>query len=188
MKKCLILVKHSLPEVQENIPAREWKLSEEGKWRAEHLADRLISYQPELLVSSVEPKAIETAEIISRKIHLQVEILENLHEHDRSKVSYLSKEIFEESARELFAKPDLLVFGNETANEAFERFSKAVHSILSAHKNKTIVIVSHGTVISLFVARRVGTSAFTLWNELGLPSFVVFDLQANTLITQENIV
>jgi hypothetical protein len=34
----------------------------------------------------------------------------------------------------------------------------------------------------------MGSPGFLLWKELGLPSFVVIDMQANTLIDKENIV
>ena len=37
----LILVKHSLPEIMEDVPAREWILSAEGRARCKRLADRL---------------------------------------------------------------------------------------------------------------------------------------------------
>jgi broad specificity phosphatase PhoE len=58
---------------------------------------------------------------------------------------------------------------------------------LDCHPNETVVIVAHGTVISLFVSRLIGISDFLLWNELGLPSFVVIDTESNALITRENI-
>ncbi len=38
-----------------------------------------------------------------------------------------------------------------------------------------VIIVSHGTVISLFVAAHAGTDGLALWKALGLPSFVVLD-------------
>lgn len=185
--KYLILVKHSLPEIKKSLPAREWKLSEEGRLRAHLLAEKLWLYQPEVIVSSVEPKATETAEIIAREHKLKLQITDDLHEHDRSTISYLSKDEFEMAVRGFFMNPGLLVFGNETANEAHFRFSKAVDSTLNAHQNRTTVIVSHGTVISLFVSRLTGISGLYLWNELGLPSFVVLDMYSKTLIAQENI-
>ena len=188
MNNYLILVKHSLPEIVETVPAREWKLSEDGKRRAEVLARQLVPYHPQILIASTEPKAIETANIIGHKLQLQVQVLENLHEHDRRNSSLISKEKFDESIREFFAKPSVLVYGNETADQAHQRFSEALYSILSAHENKTIVVVAHGTVISLFVSRLIGTSAYQLWNELGLPSFLVLDMQSNTLFAKENFI
>jgi broad specificity phosphatase PhoE len=187
MNQYLILVKHSLPEIVENIPAREWHLSEKGRLRAEQLAERLVSYHPQFLVSSTEPKAGETAEIVARNLQIPMHIVENLHEHDRSNTAYQSKAEFEEAVREFFANADQLVFGNETADDAHARFSNAVYSVLNGHKGETIVIVAHGTVISLFVSRITGISDFQLWSELGLPSLVVLDMGSNTLIAKENI-
>lgn len=187
MKTYLILVKHSLPEIQESLPAREWKLSEEGRLRAGRLAEQLIQYHPEIIISSTEPKAAETAQIISEKLHTKYQIVDGLHEHDRSSTPYLSRDHFENSVRELFANPDELVFGNETADEAYERFARAAYSILESFPHKTIVIVAHGTVISLFVSRLTAMSVLSLWQELGLPSFLVMDMQSNTLLATENL-
>src|SRR5688572_16849289 len=186
MGKYLILVKHSLPKIIKNMPAREWKLSVEGQIRAQRLAERLNQYQPEVIVSSIEPKAQETAEIIARQHNLEFYIVDGLHEHDRSKTSFLAKDEFEIAIREFFENPDVLAFGSETANQCYLRFHRAVNSVLNDHGNKTIVIVAHGTVISLFVSRFAGISGLGLWNELGLPSFVILDMQSSTLVERVN--
>jgi broad specificity phosphatase PhoE len=188
MKKYLILIKHSLPEIVENMPAREWKLSDDGRLRARRLADRLISYQPEVIVSSIEPKAQQTAEIIAARCALVNLIVDGLHEHDRSKTTFLSKDEFQESIRLFFEKPDTLVFGEETADDCHTRFNRAVSSLLNYYADKIIAVVAHGTVISLFVSRLTGISDFFLWNELGLPSFVVLDMDMKSIVAKENIV
>ncbi len=187
MKKYLILVKHSLPEIQEELPAREWKLSEEGRIRAGRLAERLIEYQPEVVVSSIEPKATETAEILADKLKVEFHIVDGLHEHDRHTTPYLSKADFEHSVQAFFANPETLVFGSESAEEAYQRFAQAVYSVLESLKEETVVIVTHGTVISLLVSRLTGLSSLSLWKELGLPSFIVIDRQSNQLLAKENI-
>jgi broad specificity phosphatase PhoE len=187
MKKYLILVKHSLPEIVESLPAREWKLSEIGKERAQRLVDQLQGYQPEVIISSVEPKAIQTAEIIAEKLGLPVYVVEGLHEHERSNVPFLPKDELQKAVKEFFSKPTELVFGDETAEQSYERFDQTVRSVLNYHHGKTVVLVAHGTVISLFVSRLTEIHDFSLWSELGLPSFVVIDLQAKTLIKKENI-
>lgn len=187
MKRYLILVKHSLPEIVEGLPPREWKLSDVGRIRAQQIAKRLHHFQPEIIVSSAEPKAAETARIIARDHKLELHIVDDLHEHDRSKTSLLSRDEFQTAVGEFFEKPDVLVFGSETANEAHSRFYRAVHRVLNSNRNKIIVAVAHGTVISLFVSRLTGIPGFLLWKELGLPSFVVIDIESNTLVTRENI-
>jgi broad specificity phosphatase PhoE len=183
----IILVKHSLPEINNDLPAREWKLSGEGRARAERLADSLKPHRLDSLVASKEPKAMETARIVAAKCGVDLHEVEGLHEHERWTTPYLSKQEFEAVVYEFFEKPDMLVFGNETANQAYERFSRAINSILSESDNSKIGIVAHGTVISLYVSRLTGQSGFQLWSQLGLPGFVVLDLQLNKLIALENI-
>ena len=185
--RILILIKHSIPEIAENIPAREWALSPEGRARCKPLAEHLAKYKPTKIISSVELKAKQTAELVAKELGLTMTTFEGLHEHDRSHVGYLSKEKFEESVREFFARPDELVFGEETAEQAFQRFQSAIDSILNTFTDKTIVVVAHGTVISLYVSRFNGISGLSLWKELGLPSFVALDMESRSLIAQENI-
>lgn len=188
MKKYLILARHSLPKIVEGMPAREWNLSDEGRARSQRLAERLTKYKPDFLVSSVELKAKETAEIIAVKHGLELRIIEGLHEHDRGELSYISVDRFQATVHDFFERPDELVFGSETANQAHARFNRAVQSVLNYLENKTIVIVTHGTVIALFVSRLIGISDKLFWNDLGLPSFVVIDMQDVALIKQENII
>lgn len=188
MKRYLILVKHSLPEIKKSIPPREWRLSDEGRVRAQRLAEDFSPFHPEAIFSSIEPKAKETAAIIAGRHNLELRVADDLHEHDRTGTAYLSKDQFQAALREFFEKPDTLVFGSETADEAHTRFSSAVHTIWRGYANKTIIIVSHGTVISLLVSRLVGISDLLLWSELGLPSYVVLDMQTNTLITRKDFV
>lgn len=187
MTKYLILVKHSLPQIEEDCPTNKWKLSQEGRLLAHRLAEQLESFSPEVIVSSNEPKAKETADVLADHLRLGIQILPDLHEHDRSNMPYLSQDAFQTSVREFFQKPDELIFGRETANQAYTRFYGTVHSVLNGHRNKTVVIVTHGTVISLFVSRLTGSSDLELWSKLGLPSFVAMDLHSSTLIVRSNI-
>ena len=188
MKKYLILVKHSLPEIEEDRPAPEWRLSQEGRLRAHKLAGLLEAFRPEVIVSSPESKAKETAEMISKRLQMEICVAQDLHEHDRSNVPYLSQAAFQTSMREFFQKPGELVFGSETADQAHVRFYQALHGILDEYRNRTVVVVTHGTVMSLFVSRLTGSSDFELWNRMGLPSYIAIDLHSNTLIVKENIV
>ena len=187
MTKYLILVKHSLPQVEEDRPANTWKLSPEGKLRAYRLAEQLENFTPEVFVSSPEPKAQETASILASHFQLDLQILPDLHEHDRNTVAYLSQVAFQTSIHDFFQKPDDLVFGKETANQAYTRFYRAVHSVLSEFRDKTVILVTHGTVISLFVSRLTGSSDLELWQQLGLPSFIAMDLHSSTLIIRSTI-
>ena len=57
----LILVRHSVPELDPSIPPRGWSLNQVGKERARHLARQLATYSIMKIMSSSESKALGTA-------------------------------------------------------------------------------------------------------------------------------
>jgi broad specificity phosphatase PhoE len=172
----LILVKHSLPEILPEIPASEWHLSVEGRQRCQVLGDELAKHAPDLIFSSPEPKARETAQIIVQQLIKPLFIVPGLHEHERKTVQFTNEEQFEASVKVFFEQPDALVFGEETAAQALNRFSGAVNQLLSQNRDQNLIVVSHGTVITLFVANNCGIEPFPFWSRLDLPSFVVLSL------------
>ena len=89
--------------------------------------------------------------------------------------------------QEFFNKPDVLIFGKETAGQALGRFREAVDSVLRLYEDQVILIVSHGTVISLYTSWLTGCDGYLLWRDLGLPSFVVLDLQSQSSLETVNI-
>jgi broad specificity phosphatase PhoE len=172
----LILVKHAMPEVEPGVPAARWRLSDAGRAASARLAERLAVYEPAAIVASDEPKARETGRIVATRLGVPFETAPDLHEHDRTGVPFLTNEVWREQVRRFFAEPDALVLGRETANEAGDRFGRAVAAVLERHPAGNLAIVAHGTVISLSVARHNPVEPFGLWERLGLPSFVVLRL------------
>lgn len=178
----LLLVKHSLPDIDPGVAAHRWRLADEGRRRCTTLAEILSDYHPAVVVSSAEPKATETAAIVAADLGIPLETEGDLNEHNRSNVTHLSQEEFQRSVARLFAQPEDLVFGNETAVQAQHRFGQAVNRLLAHYPGKTIAVVAHGTVISLFVAARCsGVDGYTLWEQLGLPACVILSLPDFTL-------
>ncbi|CAN5257619.1 hypothetical protein BH18CHL2_BH18CHL2_01900 [soil metagenome] len=56
------------------------------------------------------------------------------------------------------------------ALRAGDRFAAAVDALDSEGDR---IIVAHGTVIALYVSRVAGIDPYSLWQSLGLPSYVV---------------
>jgi probable phosphoglycerate mutase len=172
----LILVKHAAPEVAPAVPAAHWPLSEVGRAACRPLAERLATFAPAGIVASEEPKAAETGRLVAERLGLPFETATDLHEHDRSDVPFLAAAEWRERVRGFFAEPDALVLGRETATAAGDRFTRAVAAVLARYQTGDLAIVAHGTVISLHVARYNPIGPFVLWEQLGLPSFVVLSV------------
>ena len=173
----LILIKHASPEVDPAAPPEAWKLSPEGKAKAEALAARLAPLAPAVVVTSEEVKAAETGDVLARALSVPVERSAGLAEHDRSNVPQMQTREFISMMELVFRKPRQLVLGRETAAGALARFRNALDDVLEAHRDKgTVAVVSHGTVIALFLAEQTGKPAFDLWRRMKLPSYAVLEL------------
>ncbi len=79
--------------------------------------------------------------------------------------------------KRLFAAPNELAFGDETAAEAKHRFRRGIKNILeSSTKAENIAVISHGTVIVLFTAHYNPINSYHLWRRLKMPAVVVLEL------------
>lgn len=152
----------------------QWGLTARGEARCQSLATALEPYALERLRASYERKAQETARLVGARLAIPYETLRDVHEHDRMGAPFLSHETFMATIRLFFREPRTLVYGRETAEEAFHRFSRAVHSLLAIEGDEPLAIVTHGTVISLFVAAHTTYDAYQFWKRLGQPAFIVF--------------
>jgi broad specificity phosphatase PhoE len=161
-------------------------LSDEGRTRAAVLAEYLHPYHPQRVITSIEPKAAETGKIIAPKLQIPFSTTPNLHEHERSHVPFLGREWFEAQVRELFLSPNRLIFGDETADQTHYRFASAIDNLLSQYPSQNIAVVTHGTVLTLYVSRLTKREPFSFWKHLGLPAFVVLSLPDRQLINVVN--
>lgn len=183
----LILVRHSISRQQPGISAHEWELTDEGHARCKILAERLKIYSPEVIVTSPEPKAQQTAKILAAELGKSLETEVGLGEHRRETATYFADETeFRAKVHELLIKPDELIFGEETGTAAYQRFRSAIGSILARYPAKNVVAVTHGTVMSLFVARVSHLDPIDFWQNLGMPAYVVLSLLDFQIVEIEN--
>ena len=105
-----------------------------------------------------------------------VRTADGLEEHHRRGVPYFqTRDEFESAVEQLFCSPDQLVLGEETASQALTRFTAAIDDVIEAGQTDTVV-VTHGTVMAIYVASVAGVRPMDFWRRLGLPSFVVLAL------------
>ena len=67
------------------------------------------------------------------------------------------------------------MLGTETAEQSLARFSAAIDKVIEAGQADNVV-VTHGTVMTLYAAGVGGVEPKRLWRRLGTPSFVVLGL------------
>lgn len=157
--------------IEPSVPSHLWRLSAEGRQRCEELALRLVPTNPAAVVTSREPKAVETGQILADTLAVGCEIGQDLHEHDRQGVAYFdTKGAFEAAVADFFAHPQMLRLGRETGEAALARFDAAVKQALARHPDGDLIIVAHGTVITLFVCRyNPLVDPIRFWRSLEMP-------------------
>jgi broad specificity phosphatase PhoE len=177
----LVLVKHALPVLDGTLPARQWVLGKDGSAQAVALAAALRRFLPFRLVSSTEAKAAETGRIVAAELDVAMEARPGLEELDRRTLPIMSPEEHARLNARIFAEPATPVLGRESADEAVARFTAAVAAEVERGAGD-VVIITHGTVISLLVARHNMVDAFSLWRELDCASYVVLQLPSLMLL------
>ena len=178
----LILVKHAMPVIVPDAPPPTWVLSVKGRDASARMGEKLAAYESVAVITSVEPKAAKTGQIIAGHLGLPATSATGLHEHERDVVPFDGIELFHNRMRQFFAEPDAVVYGTESADAAHARFERAVRNVLVAHPSGTVIVVAHGTVISLLVARANGIESCPFWAGLDLPSFVVVERDSFALV------
>lgn len=171
----LLLVKHALPQIAPDVVSHRWVLSMEGTRQCDWLASELRDAGVSRLYASLEPKALETAALVAVNLGLDVRPRPGLQENDRSGFGFLPQAELRLRMRRYFDEPAHLVVGTETAQAAQRRFDDAVRSILHEARDETVAVVTHGTVLTSFIAKHNAIEPFDLWSALVTPSYVVLD-------------
>jgi len=177
--RTLHIVRHASVTIEPEIPSADWRLTGSAEHVVRRLASQYIKTTPTRVVSSRQSKAVETAQIIAASLGVGVEIRAGLEEHHRENEAFIVGDIeFRARLKRFFDHPDELVFGSETANQALERFERAI-SALMADGHREEVVVTHGTVMSLFLGTQSG-NPFEIWRDLATPDYraVIWPLSA----------
>lgn len=167
----LVLVRHGRPEVRSDAPAPAWLLSAEGRAAAAALSRRLAGLRIAAALSSPEPKAYETTRILADALGVPVETDPGLGEHRRDAWGFAPEEVARARVRAVLAEPEAVIEGAETGQAARARFEAA----LARRPERPLLVGSHGTILSLWLAPRLGLDAVALWASLGLAEAILLD-------------
>ena len=157
----LYVIRHCEAEGQ----APDACLTMAGKEESEQLANFLEQYQIELVISSPFTRALHTIEPFVRKNNIPLKIDHRLSER------LLSSEDLPDwldNLKETYVNKDLKFTGGESSNEATKRINEVVEELKqSAHMS--VVIVTHGNLMSLLLNHFQPHFGFDEWKQLSNP-------------------
>ncbi|MEM8591124.1 MAG: histidine phosphatase family protein [Pseudomonadota bacterium] len=154
---------HPEVDIDPERPVGLWRLSKEGRTRTEALA-RMMSC-PDLLVSSAETKAVETAAILAGQTGATLQVRPAMHENDRSSTGFLEAADFEYARHAFFGAPEVSFRGWERAVDAQARIVAEVNAVCATHSDKEVVFVGHGAVGTLLYCDMAREAISAEWDQ-----------------------
>ncbi len=170
----LILVRHAQPIIDPDSPSERWVLAPEGRAATVELGQALKPYAPRAILCGDEPKMTGTADALAEVLAVAVTRSAGLSEHARRTTKFADKAVFEAAIGALFERPHEIVYGEESADMTYARFAAAIDDAL-VRESGTLVAVTGGTALSIFLSRRADVDAFETWKALRLPMAFVLD-------------
>ena len=177
----LVLVRHAQVRLDPELPPRLWELTAEGRTGADRLARLPVFAAIEAVVTSPEPKARATAEPIATTAGVELLVEQDLREAERgaSPVDDRARFVAQVDAW-LDGAP---VPGWEARDAAAARIVACVTRLLH-QLSGDVVLVSHGTVLSLYLAWLRGEERVALseWEAIPLPAVAGVDPAAGRIV------
>src|SRR3990167_11058211 len=172
----LVLIRHSKSLVNPNIPIPTWALSDEGVALAKKLNGIEQLKTLDVVYSSLQPKALETAILATKDAGIPIKTDDRLTETTSFTNKFVSPEELEENSRKYYLDNQLSFYDGETSQEALNRFTEAIEDIVKAENDKKNVgIVSHGNVLTLFSAQYAGMNAHELHEKMTYPDIAILN-------------
>ncbi|MBN2472757.1 MAG: histidine phosphatase family protein [Anaerolineae bacterium] len=173
----LYLIRHPHTQINLDIPATSWDLSDQGHAQTQALLGAPFWPHVAAIYASREPKTITVAKEAALQHNLPALPRSAFGEVDRSAYVAPDNTTYEAAVAALFSDPFQHPFGWETAADALARFQKELTQVLAVHaEGDSIAIISHGLVLTLLMAHfRHVAPELSYWRSLGFATVAAVD-------------
>ncbi len=159
-------IRHAMPVTDAKVDPRAWHLDPEAERAAARLADRLeVASRLGLVVSSTEPKALETAACVGERWRVEVRGDDRLREVERPWVGSGYRSVAHRYLRG--QAPD----GWEPHADAAGRAQAAVDEAVEGAAGEAVAVVSHGLLLAVHLGALLGDDfdRESFWSGLAFP-------------------
>ena len=167
MKNKYIFLRHAETIKDPNVHPKEWGLTPDALNKIQEYLKKKFFGQVTRIVSSGENKAYSTGVPIANEMGLEITQMPEFSEIGRSG-KFLTDDEFLVQKRRQLTELDTEVDGGESGRNALERFKGGIAKLEAEHEGETFLIISHGTVLTLYFAELTGkwTRIFDRWKRL----------------------
>lgn len=180
----IFFITHPEVVIDPNVPVPQWGLSDEGRNRAMSLLGHPWVKEINLIYSSEELKAHQTAEIIANHLNLEVRTNSKLGEVDRSSTGFLHEPDLSKTVKEFFENPDKSIAGWESAEMAQKRIAHCVENIISTNPPANIAFISHGMVGGLLMSYLKKIPIHRRYMQRNLGSYFIYDIDEHEVVQE----
>ena len=168
-------ITHPQVAIDPDVAVDRWRLSDDGRRRAAELLAQPWVATLARVISSEEPKALETAQLLADRLGLAVERRPDTGELDRTASGYLPPAEFELVADACFADPGSSARGWERAVDAQRRIVRALADVLDDDGRGDVAVIGHGGVGTLWYCHLAGVPIDRRWDQPGQGHYFTVD-------------
>ena len=166
-------IRHTQVNVDPNVPSTEWQVSEHGRIQTQTLST-LIEKPPTRILTSHEPKAVITGELLGKIWNIPAQVFPNLHEQVRGDNFFVNDhDEWLNMVADYLRFPNEHRLGMESAVQAASRMETAVLAAQTQFPDDILALVSHGRILTAFLAKHnPSLDAVAYWQALTLPAVI----------------
>ena len=150
-----IFIRHAKQKQDPKLHAKEWVLTIPGKRKAEKICALPELTEADVLYASDEVKAQMTIQPLAARLGKKIHVSRAFNEIERGK-KYLTKDAFAREKQRQLEDLDYPAFNGESGRVALARFKREVCELGRRHAGKTIVVATHGTILTIYFADLLG--------------------------------
>ncbi len=183
MKTKIIFLRHADTKKDPSVNAALWQLSDDGKKQATEVAENVEINSVDIIYTSKEPKTLLTIEPLNEKILKEVISSPSFNEVKRGD-KFLSDEDFKKEKALQLTDLSYKAFNGESGIEALQRFKDGISKTIEENKGKTILIVSHGTILNIYFADilNINENIIERWKKT---DFCAYGITEDNVVTKD---
>ena len=176
----LYLIRHSKTIFQPEVPNEQWVLSDDGIRLAQEFAELPEMAGLDLVYSSSQTKALQTAIEITRRHRHVMRVNHGLTELTSITAKFIDD--YEGMVHALYAGEIDRINGGESIEEGRNRFNSTIDQIVGENPGaKSIGVVAHGNILSIFTAQYEPRDEYAIHQAIQMPDIAILDWETKTL-------
>ncbi len=166
---------------------RTRKLSKQGERDAERVTAIMNDMNIDLIVSSPYRRALQTIEGMANPRNLKVKVYEGLRERQLKGAYQLPQEEIKQAIKTSYEDIHFHLSGGESIRDVQKRAIPVIHDLLSTYQGKTIVVGTHGNVMTIIMNFFNQEYGYEFWKNTSKPDIYKLEFGGSNLLSVQKV-